>query len=114
MTSTPWQNQRAGRGCSRSLGGVAILDNETGLWFEQHVTTPTAEQSSSHQVVATEGMAAAELLLERLVTPRTLELPVERVLSLGFSRESILMPLNQLPSELGVEFLKYRHRRRVS
>jgi len=109
MTSTPWQDQWTGRGCGRSLGGVAILDNETGLWLEQQVTTPAAEQSSSHQVVAAEGMATTELFLERLVTSRTLELTVERILGLGLGQKGILMPLDQLPSDLGVEFLKYRH-----
>ena len=113
MTSTPWQDQWTGRGCGRSLGGVAVLDNETGLWLEQQVTAAASEQSSSHQVVASEGMATTELLLERLVTPRTLELTVERVLGPGFGQQGILMSLDQLPSELGVEFLKYRHSRRV-
>lgn len=109
MTSTPWQDQWTGRGCGRSLGGVAVLDNETGLWLEQQITAAAPEQSSSHQVVAAEGMATTELLLERLVTPRTLELTVERVLGPGLGQQGVLMSLNQLPRKFRVEFAEYRH-----
>lgn len=111
MTST-WPNNQVG--VFSWFDWVAGIYDQTGIRLNEVAAGTAAKQSSSHEGIAVEGVSPIELFLEWLLTSGTLELAVECFLGFSFWCQRILVPLDKLPGDFGIELLKNRHDRRVS